>query len=324
MPTSKPNATTYTITSNTTTSDTDSSGYTGTTENLTGHPGWATGSSSTREWKTTTNLTTARSNAYGLHQQPPSKHTDPHGQKNNRTCTEDVNLHNIPLTQFGNCSGEPFPKGGLLRSGSYCGAALHGRYLMVLASAQLRARPERKDGGHPALCNAPPQWLRMRHQSHQSHLHRLQPETFHIAQDSPCLTGNSRGGTYDLSRGNIIWPTTPTPTQTEQLTITILHNNLTHTLQIQTPPLHMQDLPTFITLSLRPFHREITRMPTPKHKAILKHIQHLGISTKSAQKIISQAKQAEITAHTTLHNTLQRGITVVTKCQGGQGRPESS
>ena len=40
---------------------------------------------------------------------------------------------------------------------------------MVLASAQLRARPERKDGGHPALCNAPPQWLRMRHQSHQSH-----------------------------------------------------------------------------------------------------------------------------------------------------------
>ena len=45
---------------------------------------------------------------------------------------------------------------------------MHGRYLMVLASAQLRARPERKDGGHPALCNAPPQWLRMRHQSHQS------------------------------------------------------------------------------------------------------------------------------------------------------------
>ena len=41
---------------------------------------------------------------------------------------------------------------------------------MVPASAQLRARPERKDGGHPALCNAPPQWLRMRHQSHQSHL----------------------------------------------------------------------------------------------------------------------------------------------------------
>src|SRR6056300_1610336 len=74
----------------------------------------------------------------------------------------------LPLTQFGNCSGEPFPKGGLLRSGSYCGAALHRRYLMVLASAQLRARPERKDGGHPALCNAPPQWLRMRHQSHQS------------------------------------------------------------------------------------------------------------------------------------------------------------
>ena len=23
-------------------------------------------------------------------------------------------------------------------------------------------------GGHPTLCNAPPQWLRMRHQSHQS------------------------------------------------------------------------------------------------------------------------------------------------------------
>ena len=75
----------------------------------------------------------------------------------------------LPLTQFGNCSGEPFPKGGLLRSGSYCGAALHRWYLMVPASAQLRVRPERKDGGHPALCNAPPQWLRMRHQSHQSH-----------------------------------------------------------------------------------------------------------------------------------------------------------
>ena len=38
----------------------------------------------------------------------------------------------------------------------------------IKATAQLRARPERKDGGHPALCNAPPQWLRMRHQSHQS------------------------------------------------------------------------------------------------------------------------------------------------------------
>jgi len=40
---------------------------------------------------------------------------------------------------------------------------------MTPASAQLRARPERKDGSHPALCNAPPQWLRMRHQRHQSH-----------------------------------------------------------------------------------------------------------------------------------------------------------
>ena len=39
---------------------------------------------------------------------------------------------------------------------------------MAPASAQLRVRPERKDGGHPAFCNAPPQWLRMRHQSHQS------------------------------------------------------------------------------------------------------------------------------------------------------------
>ena len=38
---------------------------------------------------------------------------------------------------------------------------------MVLVSAQLGARPERKDGGHPTLGNAPPQWLRMRHQSHQ-------------------------------------------------------------------------------------------------------------------------------------------------------------
>ena len=77
---------------------------------------------------------------------------------------------------------------------------------MVLASAQLRARPERKDGGHPTLCNAPPtwlrmntnytkdpggtrpernvgspssfvkvapQWLRMRHKSHQSHQTKL-------------------------------------------------------------------------------------------------------------------------------------------------------
>ena len=43
------------------------------------------------------------------------------------------------------------------------------RYLMTPASAQVRVRPERKDGGYPALCNAPPQWLRMRHQSHQSH-----------------------------------------------------------------------------------------------------------------------------------------------------------
>ena len=58
--------------------------------------------------------------------------------------------------QTPHCSGEPFPKGGLLRSGSYCGAALHRRYLMVLASAQLGVRPERKDRGHPALCNTPP------------------------------------------------------------------------------------------------------------------------------------------------------------------------
>ena len=38
----------------------------------------------------------------------------------------------------------------------------------IKTKAQLRVRPERKDGGHPALCNAPPQWLRMRHQNHQS------------------------------------------------------------------------------------------------------------------------------------------------------------
>ena len=37
-----------------------------------------------------------------------------------------------------------------------CGAALKRRYLMVPASAQLGVRPERKDGVHPALCNAPP------------------------------------------------------------------------------------------------------------------------------------------------------------------------
>ena len=48
------------------------------------------------------------------------------------------------------------PERGPLRSGSYCGAALHGRNLMVLASAPVGARPERKDGGHPALCHAPP------------------------------------------------------------------------------------------------------------------------------------------------------------------------
>jgi hypothetical protein len=49
------------------------------------------------------------------------------------------------------------PERGPLRSGSYCGTALHRRYLMAPASAQLRVRPARKDGGHPALCNAPPQ-----------------------------------------------------------------------------------------------------------------------------------------------------------------------
>ena len=48
------------------------------------------------------------------------------------------------------------PERGPLRSGSYCGAALHRWYLMVPASAQLGARPERKDGVHPTLCNAPP------------------------------------------------------------------------------------------------------------------------------------------------------------------------
>ena len=79
-----------------------------------------------------------------------------------------------------------FPERGLLRSGSYCGAALHRRYLMVLASAQLRVRPERKDGGHPALCNAPPQWLRMRHQSHQSHA-MLYPTHLEHPSTLPCL-----------------------------------------------------------------------------------------------------------------------------------------
>ena len=38
---------------------------------------------------------------------------------------------------------------------------------MVQEAVQVGAGPERKDGGHPALCKAPPQWLRMRHQSHQ-------------------------------------------------------------------------------------------------------------------------------------------------------------
>ena len=46
---------------------------------------------------------------------------------------------------------------------------MHRWYLMAPASAQLMVRPERKDGGHPALCHATPQWPRMRHQSHQSH-----------------------------------------------------------------------------------------------------------------------------------------------------------
>ena len=36
-----------------------------------------------------------------------------------------------------------------LRSGSYCGAVLHRRYLMVLASAQLGARPNGKTGATP-------------------------------------------------------------------------------------------------------------------------------------------------------------------------------
>ena len=96
------------------------------------------------------------------------------------------------LTQFGNCSGETLPKGGPLRSGSYCGAALHRRYLMVLASAQLGARPERKDGGHPALCNATPQWLHQRHQSHQSLDGRRMHPTAHLLKladhdTRPCI-----------------------------------------------------------------------------------------------------------------------------------------
>ena len=78
----------------------------------------------------------------------------------------------VPLPSLEIVPGSRFPKGGLLRSGSYCGAALHRRYLMTPASDS-RVRPERKDGGHPALCNAPPQWLRMRHQSHQSHQNQL-------------------------------------------------------------------------------------------------------------------------------------------------------
>ena len=41
--------------------------------------------------------------------------------------------------------------------------------------ARVRVRPERKDGRHPALCNAPPQRLRMRHQSHQSHQDHQSP-----------------------------------------------------------------------------------------------------------------------------------------------------
>ena len=65
---------------------------------------------------------------------------------------------------------------------------------MVPASAQVRVLPERKDGGHPALCNAPPQWLRMRHQSHQSHLppnrtgdQRRTPDTYRRAPDTAAL-----------------------------------------------------------------------------------------------------------------------------------------
>ena len=100
------------------------------------------------------------------------------------------------LTQFGNCSGETPPKGGPLRSGSYCGAALHRWYLMVLASAQIGARPERKDGGHPDLCNATPQWLHQRHQSHQSHLAlcNATPQWLHQAETpkSPKITAPVR------------------------------------------------------------------------------------------------------------------------------------
>ena len=49
---------------------------------------------------------------------------------------------------------------------------------MAPASAQLRVNPERKDGGHPTLCNVPPQWLRMRHQSHQkSHWIRMRHQS---------------------------------------------------------------------------------------------------------------------------------------------------
>ena len=34
-----------------------------------------------------------------------------------------------------------------------------------------KLKRERKATNHPALCNAPPQWLRMRHQSHQRQRH---------------------------------------------------------------------------------------------------------------------------------------------------------
>ena len=40
---------------------------------------------------------------------------------------------------------------------------------MVLVSKQVVFNPEREDGGHPAWCKAPPQWLKMRHQRKQSH-----------------------------------------------------------------------------------------------------------------------------------------------------------
>ena len=99
------------------------------------------------------------------------------------------------------------PERGPLRSGSYCGVALHRRYLMAPASAQLRVLPERKDGGHPTLCNAPPPWIQMRHQSHQSHQSHhvhLGPNPQRVSAPTPHPLPSPGGQLFELFEKSLL------------------------------------------------------------------------------------------------------------------------